>query len=391
MNTKQFYNQCLQSHLLCFDPVNKNLGEAPSFPKDPRLAKNSGLPFAHVPGVRAGEHGVTFTYYAPDADSVELALERMDIRWSLHRQDSGYWSITLDKLAPGQYMAFFFVNGVETLHPRLPIGYDSLGCCAVNYIEVPGDEDFWQLKDVPHGSITMEMFQSSITGRTRNCWVYTPPSYGRANSKRYPVLYIQHGGGQSEASWFWQAKLGNIVDNLLADEKCAEMIIVAQSGYAYAEIGPDHFEQRDFMRIICEECVPLIDDKYRTITSRENRAIAGLSMGGGQARQIAFTHPELFANVGIFSSGAGFEVKGETLGEAFDYSELFASATQYNERMKLTFVACGTDDFREEYTAKQVLPFCEAGYRIEYHRYPSGHDWNVWRRCARDFAMAVFQ
>jgi enterochelin esterase-like enzyme len=339
------YDQTYNSNLLCFDSIYRP--EAKAKPAD-TLNPFKGIPqptgIQNVPGVRGLEGGgIEVTYYAPDASGVEMSVPEIEQPFSFDKADNGYWTLRAAEIPAGFHYVFFKVDGVSTIHPQLPIGY-GYGR-NVNYIDVPGDEDFYLLKDVPHGNITVEIYKSVINGRFRNCWVYTPPAYNESD-KRYPVLYIQHGGGEDEMGWFWMGRINYIIDNLLAEGRCEEMIIVANSGSAYRETGHDEFEVADAAEIIIRECVPFIDGKYRTLADCEYRAIAGLSMGGGQARHLAHSHPDTFANLGAFSSGQGFIVKGESQGMVFDYTDLFSSPEHYNKTMKLTFVVCGTEDMR---------------------------------------------
>jgi enterochelin esterase-like enzyme len=384
------YDQSYDSHILCFDPIYRSEAK-------PMIASLSnpfkGIPMPtdieNVPGVRGLENGgAEVTCFAPDASIVEMSVAEINQSYAFNQGDDGYWTLRTDSIPAGFHYIFVKVDGVSTLMPNLPISY-GYGR-SINYIDVPGEEDFYLLKDVPHGSITMEIYKSEISGRFRNCWVYTPPSYNQS-SKKFPVLYIQHGGGEDETGWFWLGRINYIIDNLLAEGKCEEMIIVANSGNAYKEVGNDMFEVVDAAEIIIKECVPLIDAKYRTVANGEHRAIAGLSMGGGQARHLSHSHPDIFANLGAFSSGQGFIIKGESQGCVFDYTDLFVSPEHYNKIMKLTFVVCGTEDERHEYTSKQVKELADKGYNVEYHPYPGGHEWNVWRAGARDFIMKLFR
>jgi len=272
----------------------------------------------------------------------------------------------------------------------LPFGY---GCSRVmNFIEVADPaEDFYLLKDVPHGSVRMEIYKSSVSGRFRNCWVYTPPRYDQNVGKSYPVLYIQHGGGENETGWVWQGKINYIIDNLLAAGQCAEMIVVMNSGYVYNEVAEGLFANASLGDVIVKDCIPFIDANFRTKADRQNRAISGLSMGGGHAKTIAFEHNDYFANLGVFSSGSGFEAVGNNLGVDYDYSSFFVSPEFYNKTMRLTFVGCGEQDPRHEYTGPQVKALQDKGFAVQYHSYPGYHEWDVWRFCARDFIKQLFK
>ena len=411
-------NQALNSHILNFDYVQKGMTVPTSqSPIDPAVGSKvvmpspgfsgSGVPFKRVPGVSILENGkAEITFFAPDAKRVEIAGigGSMQGRYDMEKQDDGYWKIVLDEVRSGFHYCVFIQDGVMTYSPVLPFGF---GCSYVmNYFEVPDeDSEFYLLNDVPHGTIHMELLKSESTGRYRNLWVYTPYGY-ETSGKKYPVMHILHGGGENETGWFWQGKLNYIADNLIAEGKCEEMIIVASSFAAPKELEDGTFIDKGFPEVMCNEIVPFIDGKYRTIADREYRAMAGLSAGGSMARQIAHGHPECFANLGQFSCGGGFSVAGITTVQGGflllpngtlqasggpRYDELFASPEHYNSTMKVTFITCGTDDPRHKYTEPQVQELIDKGYNFEYACYPGYHEWDVWRYSARDYMMRLFK
>ena len=390
-------NQALNSHILFFDPFNRKPAPLPSFPADgkPPRGPNPALqqaPYENIPGVRTLEDGrVEVTFYAPDAHSVKIAGigGSMPNTYDMEKAEDGYWKVVIDDLGPGFHYHEYIVDGVRTFNPTIPFGY---GCSkAMNFLEVPDpNEDFYLLKDVPHGTIHMEIMKSELCGRYRNAWVYTPPGY-ETGEKRYPVLYIQHGGGENETGWIWQGKINYIADNLLAASEMEEMIIVCCAGYAPKRLDDGRYVNVDYTEVMVKEIVPFIDSKYRTKADRLYRAIAGLSMGGGQARAIAHTHPEVFASLGQFSCGGGFVVKGVSLYGPTDYSELFSTPEHYNSIMKLTFVSCGTDDPRHAYTSVQVQELADKGYNVSYHPYPGHHEWDVWRFSAYEYLQKLFR
>lgn len=390
-------NQALNSHMLFFDPVNRKIKPMPPFSADGKPPRTPGgaldqAAYDAVPGVRTLDDGrVEVTLYAPQAHSVKIAGNggSMPNSYDMEKIEDGYWKVLIEDLGPGFHYHEYYVDGVKTVNPTIPFGY---GCSVVlNYLEVPDpSEDFYLLKDVSHGTIHMEIMKSDLCGRYRNAWIYTPPGY-ETGDKRYPVLYIQHGGGEDETGWIWQGKINYIADNLLAVGDMEEMIIVCCAGYAPKQMDDGKFVNLDFTEVMIREIVPFIDAKYRTKADRRYRAIAGLSMGGGQARAIAHQHPEVFANLGQFSCGGGFIVKGESMYGPTDYSELFASPAHYNSIMNLTFVSCGTDDPRHAYTSVQVKELADKGYNVSYQPYPGHHEWDVWRFSARDFMKQLFK
>ncbi len=395
------FNQSLNSHLLCYDPVQKAKVPMAKLGNPRQAGAPNREPFKNVPGVRAQEDGTAeLSFYAPDAKKVQVKYtvnnyvrsrpddfkpggRGADVKETvdLEKHDDGYWYCTIDP-GPGYHDIFFSVDGVDVINFGSPYGYDG---GIRNFIDLP-DDPVYQLQDVPHGALTREIYYSSATGRMRPCWVYTPPGYKKGTDS-YPVLYIQHGGGEDEVCWFQSGKLDMILDNLIASGDAVPMIVVANNGYAYKEIAPDEFQEQSIVDVICNDCVPFIDENYRTIADREHRAVAGLSMGGGHSRRVAFGRPDLFANAGFFSSGEGFPVKNTD----YDFSELFATKESFNSVMKFVYVTCGDADPRIEYTPSDVQPFIDKGYNIEYRTYKGRHEWNVWRASARDFVKKLFK
>lgn len=411
-------NQAIYAHLLDFDPIHRKF-VAPEKKSaiDPSAGSKVSMPsaglglgtggFEPVHAARTLDDGrVEITYFAPDAKRVEIAGMggSMPGRYDLEPQGDGYWRVLIDDVGPGFHFCVFIVDGVLTFSPTMPFGYGF--SYVMNYFEVPDpNEDFYLLKDVPHGAIRMELMKSERTGRYRNLWVYTPHGYDTSD-KRYPVMHILHGGGENEAGWFWQGKLNYIADNLIAEGKCEEMIIVASSFAAMRELDDGKFINDSFPKVMVDEIVPFIDANYRTIADRNHRAMAGLSAGGSMARQIAHGFPETFANLGQFSCGAGFSVTGISTVEnklfpgpmgshpaemTEKYQKLFSSPESYNKTMDLTFITCGTDDPRHQYTEPQVKELRDMGFNVEYSCYPGHHEWDVWRYSARDYMIRLFR
>lgn len=389
-------NQSMYSHILDFESIRKkktatpaippigNKVIAPKFPPDPYEAE---------PGVKYFEDGsFEVSIFSENAKSVQLAGTggSMPGTYEMEKGEDGYWRVTVRDVHPGFHYVQFIIDGVKTLNPCLPFGFGSFE--ALNYIEVPDTRfDFIDAKNVPHGSVRFELMYSESVQRVRSVVVYTPPKYDEEPEKRYPVLYCLPGGGENETAWVWQGKLNYMLDNLIASGKIEEMIAVCPGGVIAQEQPDGRYFDLDFNELFCTEIVPFIDGKFRTIADRESRAVFGVSLGGGQARGIVYGHTDLFANLGQFSSGGGFTVSGESLYGPFDYSELFSSAERYNSVMKHTFVTCGSDDPRHEFTSAQVKEFADRGYNIEYRSYPGHHEWDVWRFSMHHFIQKLFK
>lgn len=378
--TKQTY----EMHPLAFDPVYKRVAHA---------VDERGRPAGRYRDVRRGvvvldQGRVQFNFVAPEATSVEVRVLGMD-RLKLHKAndpdaEEGLWTGILENVEPGFHYHEYYLNGVQVVNPRAPLGY---GCFKpLNYFEMPEPKfDAYLLKDVPHGSIRMNYYQSSVTGRMKMCYVYTPPGYDQKPDRNYPVLYLQHGGGENEVGWIWQGKICCIMDNLLAERKCEEMLIVMNTGYSFREDGTSHPQLGSLDEEMVKDCIPFIDKTYRTITNREGRAMAGLSMGGMQTQKTVFHHPELFAWAGIFSGGLTVEDEEE------NYTDILYNPEQFKKTFKMLYVACGQQDGLYEMTARNVLDVQNHGIPLEVFYEPGYHDWTFWRHCATDFIKKVFR
>ena len=385
---KNHQNQAYGSHMLYFDPFYWRKTE-----------KGLSGELKNYPGITVNADGsVHVMFYAPGAGSVVLTGIGGHMQGKLkgefplvrctQEEKKGYWETVLSGIKPGFHYHRYLVDGKEMLNTIAPVGF---GCGeAINFFEVP-DPDFeeYLLSDVPHGTVRMELFPSSVTGRTRCCWVYTPPGYDDGK-KEYPLLFLQHGGGENECGWIWQGKINYIMDNLLAAGACREMIVVMSCGDYYKEQEDGTYTAVDMDEILTRDCLPFIEKRYRALGRREARACAGLSLGGTYARRVVFRHPETFCCLGMFSSGAGFQVKGTELDMPYDYTKLFEDPENYNEEMKLTFISCGEQDFRIEYTRPQVKELTDRGFHIEFHTYPGYHEWDVWRKSAADMIRRLF-
>ena len=253
---------------------------------------------------------VTFTLKAPDAHTVQVVPMGDDNGmgagpYDMVRGGEGVWTVTIGPVRPGFHYYLLRVDGADCLNPASEVYW---GWARVtNGLDVPDpDLDFYSPKDVPHGEVRLHFHRSRITGALRRIVVYTPPGYDSEPADRYPVLYLQHGSGESERGWTWQGRANFILDNLLAEGRAVPMIVVMENGYAAAPGTPNPGQpprgENLFERVVVEELVPHVDAAFRTIADREHRAIAGLSMGGGQSLDYGLGNLDTFAYVGGFSS-----------------------------------------------------------------------------------------
>lgn len=376
-------NQALSMYALNFDPTQKDLI---------RITDAAGHPMGKYISIPSGSHvdetgTVHFTFRAPNAHSV--AVQGLGGAFSeqipLYRQENGDWTGTVKGLPTGFHYHDYIVDGTRMCNDLAPVGYGDFR--AINYFEIPdADSGFYLLQDVPHGTIRMDYYNSTVTGRCRTCFVYTPPGYETHPEKHYPVLYLQHGGGETETGWIWQGNVHYIMDNLIASGKCPEMILVMNDGYAFLPDGTEHPARGCIDLVLAKDCIPFIDQKYRTITDRKARAVAGLSMGGFQAQATALHFPELFASAGLFS--CYFIVQDHF----DDYTDLFNNAEQFNRAFDLFFFSTGTQEANfYEANLHTVRQLQEHGLHITYFETPGYHEWQVWRYSFREFVTKLFR
>jgi len=336
--------------------------------------------------------GVQFNVFAPNAESVEVG-GRSGTTWGtekhpLTKGEDGTWTGTFYDIPAGfQYMNYY-INGVETLWPHAPIGW-GYGS-AVNFVDVPDpDCDVYDVKDVPHGAVRQEFYHSTVSGKLRNCWVYTPPTYDTDTDKKYPVWYIQHGGGENEIGWFWQGKINFILDNLIAEGKCEEMIVVANAGYAWEESSDEEeFLPGDLGKLLREDCIPFIEQRFRVIADKDHRAMSGLSMGSYQTQWEVYNNPGTFSYVGVFSGtclSSRMEMKYDTT--KFLTAE---NAEKLNSDIKLLFFGRGMQEGGAALPG-EVEELHNRGIKAEYFTCEGVHEWQVWRKTAHCFAQKLFK
>src|ERR1039458_5560208 len=274
---------------------------------------------AVYPRVDSGSRA-QFRFKAPDAAKVRLNF------WSgpkvdMEKQPDGFWTVTTPPLAPGLHYYTLIIDGAEVSDPSSYAFYG--GSKDASEIEIPEPGATYYLpQDVPHGQVREVWYHSSVTGDWRHALVYTPPGYDEQAKVRYPVLYLQHGGGEDETGWIRQGHANFILDNLIASKAAKPMIIVMASGYARRagytppDLAGKPFGSPEAMKAMQEmsqafeddmtqALIPFIDSTFRTIADRDHRAMAGLSMGGMQTFQVTFDHLEFFSYIGGFSGAGG--------------------------------------------------------------------------------------
>ncbi len=348
---------------------------------------------AEYPRILSGNR-VVFQVRAPEAQKVQIDLGRL---YDMERDDSGIWRVTTDPQDPGFHYYSLVIDGVRVADPASEAFYG--GGRMSSAIEIPETAvDFYTIKDVPHGTIRSTRYFSEYTNSWRRLHIYTPPGYETQNDTKYPALYIQHGGGEDERGWAEQGKTDIIIDNLIADKKATPMLVVISNGNVPSRSGARGGYSIEGMSGFREELInnviPYVESNYRVLTDAENRALAGLSMGGGQAFYVGLPNAEKFASVGVFSSGL-FGGIDRAMGGVFNAEEqipgLLTNAQSFNDKLDLFYISCGEQDPRLEFTQKAVATLRENGLDVEFTSFPGAHEWQVWRKSLHDFASRLFK
>ncbi len=337
---------------------------------------------------------VTFRLKAPNAKQVQLrggaglVKDAMD----LLRGEDGVWTLTTPPVVPGFHYYWFVVDGLSVNDPASQAyfgwGRETSG------LEVPEPGvDFYQAKEgISHGEVRSRWYHSKITGKWRRANIYTPPDYDKDTNARYPVLYLQHGAGETERGWMEQGRANFILDNLIAAGRARPMILVADCGYAAfagATAGTNRFAPTAaFEEVLLTELIPLIDTSYRTWSDREHRAMAGLSMGSMQTLQVTLKHLDRFAWIGAMSGPPrqGFEVMTA-------YDGVFRDAAAFNQKVKVFWLGAGTAESQiHQNTMAMHEALDRAGIRNVFFSSPgTDHEWQTWRRSLQDFAPRLFR
>jgi enterochelin esterase-like enzyme len=345
---------------------------------------------AQPPAVRSPEvsadRRVTFRVRAPDASKVTVFCECLASEPALTKGTDGVWSVTVGPIEPDIYEYHFTVDGVDNLDQRNPVvKYNSRPNLIESVVEVPGASPmFYDVRPVPHGIVSMRYYPSKATGGIRRAFIYTPPNYERSNG-RLPVLYLLHGADGDETVWTQFGRANLILDNLIADKKAAPMVIVMPFGYAYpwhAGVAGDK-QRADFEKDLTEDLIPFVQANYRVSTDREQRALAGLSMGGGQTLSIGPRHLDLFSRLAVFSSGAGQNPE-QTL------AAVGKNAKGLNDKLRLFWIGVGTEDGAMA-GAKRASDYLNSvGVKHVYKTTPGAHTWIVWRKYLNEVAPQIF-
>ncbi len=332
---------------------------------------------------------VVFSVKAPDAKKVQADLGK---KYDMVKDTGGVWTVTTDSIGEGFHYYSILVDGVAVADPASQTFY-GMGRMASG-IEIPfAGGAYYGLRDVPHGDIRIKKYFSKVTNSWRQVYVYTPPGYDANTAEKYPVLYILHGGGEDQTGWAAQGKTDLIMDNLLAAGKAKPMLVVmpdANIGGGGFNAGGMESALKLFEREMKEAVVPFIESNYRCLPGAANRGMAGLSLGGLHTLYTGINNTELFAYLGVFSSGWIVPMMN-TISDA-QYAAMKANADKLNNNLKAFWIAeGGKEDIAWKNGQLMKARLDELNIKYTYSEYPGGHTWPVWRNNLYNFAQLLFK
>jgi enterochelin esterase family protein len=353
---------------------------------------------------------VTFRIAVADAQTVELrtpgdipgsigASGRGPAPFPLKKNAAGIWETTVGPIPAGAYRYVFSVNGIPVADSRNPLTSQT-NTTVYSLVIVPGS-DVFDTRAVPHGAVASVLYNSTSLGGIRRMHIYTPPGY-EAGRDRYPVLYLLHGAGDVDESWSTVGRAGIILDNLIAARKAKPMIVVMPAGHVTgagaplgAELEPNgspgpglaSVGEDPFVKDFLSDIQPYVEKTYRVQAERQSRAIAGLSMGGGQTLNIAIPHLDRFGYVGVFSSGIPANVA-----DAWEKQHLAALDNASAKRgLRLLWFGTGKNDFVMETTRGTLALMKKHGFAPVFVESEGGHTWLNWRDYLSEFAPQLFR
>ena len=369
--------------------INSNAG-------DTAHANPYNLYGAKYPRIEADSR-VTFHFNAPDAKMVQVSINNAP--YNMTKGDGGIWTYTSEPQDKGYHNYWMIVDSAIVLDPATNafIGYSHM----CNGFEIPdSDGAFYDLKDVPHGNVLIENYFSKTINAWRHIFVYTPPGYEANTATRYPVLYLQHGGGEDERVWIEMGRTNLILDNLIAEGKARPFIVVMETSAAYKldevppqpprmtrpagerQTPPDSgarprftFSFNTYKEVMLNDMIPFIDSHFRTLTDANDRAMAGLSMGTFVTRVVALANLDKFAYIGIFSGGT---VAPKDISD--------------KSKVKLVFMSFGSRERGSDGLKNAADALQQAGVNaVSYVSPLTAHEWQSWRRSLREFAPLLFK
>jgi enterochelin esterase-like enzyme len=326
-----------------------------------------------------------FQVNAPLAQKVQLDLGK---RYDMVKNSAGIWEVTTDSLTEGFHYYSLIIDGLAVADPASETYY-GMGRMASG-IEVPfrGD-DYYKVRDVPHGEIGIKRYYSTVLNRWRQFYIYKPAGYDVNINEKYPVLYIMHGGGEDERGWATQGRSDLILDNLIAAGKAKPMLIVMPDGNMDSQ-GTGDAAYRMFERELKQSIIPFVEKNYRVLPGAGNRALAGLSMGGIQTLYAGLNNTDMFAYLGVFSSG--WRIPSDNKLAEVQYEFLSKNVEKVNNNLKLLWLSTGSEEDGAYPNCKAMMTkYDELKIKYFYDEYPGGHTWPVWRNNLFKFAQMLFK
>lgn len=332
---------------------------------------------------------------APNANKVKLDIG--GVKYDMVKNAAGVWTGESAPQDEGFHYYQLDIDGALVPDPGTLYFYGAgrLG----SGIEIPAsDKDFYAIKDVPHGLVSENIYFSKLTNAWRRCFVYTPAQYTADAKTRFPVLYLQHGSFEDETGWSSQGKANLILDNLIASKNAVPMIVVMDNGYAYKNQKSTSGDKvvrpvSVFEEVMMTEIIPMIDAKFRTISDREHRAIAGLSMGANQTMRIAMNHLDKFAYYGGFSGTSNYPSSDE-INPATFLDGKFNDGKAVNKQLKVLWLGLGTKEqnpFPGSVGAFKTM-LDKQGIKYVFYESPgTAHEWLTWRRSLHQYASLLFK
>jgi enterochelin esterase-like enzyme len=359
------------------------------------------------PEVKDDRH-VIFRIRAPKAEAVKLLASDIPGNGqggaALKKGENDVWEVTLGPIDPGAYRYRFDVDGVLVIDPRNPATSES-NANAWSLVYVPGS-DLMDTKDVPHGAVAAVTYYSKSLGKFRRMHVYTPPGY-EASDAKYPVFYLLHGALDCDDSWTSVGRAGFILDNLIAAKKARSMVVVMPAGHTrafglgFGGGGGERPPVDEFSKDFIEDLVPCVEKAYRISPARQNHAIAGLSMGGGQTLNVGIRNLDKFAYLGVYSSGVfgiagGFRpfaarAKANPGPSWEEQNKAFLDDADRKNGLKLVWFATGKDDPLIPTTRATVDMLKKHKFDVVFEESAGGHTWINWRNYLIEFAPKLFQ
>ncbi|KAA5547812.1 esterase [Adhaeribacter rhizoryzae] len=306
---------------------------------------------------------VTFRLYAPNAKKVSLSGEFLKANELMTKDNAGIWSVTVGPVKPDIYPYSFTVDSIQVADPNNTYVFANERFKR-SIVDIPGNTPLLHaLQNVPHGKVTYRNYKSGTLKTTRQLLVYTPPGFNPNGKTKYPVLYLIHGGSDTEETWTKVGRANLIADNLIAQKKAKPMIIVMPYGNVRPAPMPD------FTQDVTKDIIPFIEANYPVLTDSKNRAVAGFSVGGGQTLNIGLTNTDKFAYVCSYAPYTATEEFQK------NFTNWNPNAAALNKQLKLFTISVGTEDFLYEPVKQNIAMFKEKNINLETLIVPGGHTW----------------